>query len=105
MCGGVTDDELYLETYILHLREPIEDDFSLVRGQSAELSEKWPLPHELRVLQDLVDQIHTTRGRRAQNLAGESRAQIELDARRELVEQGLHQSGRLALLDGLEQLS
>ena len=65
----------------------------------AQLSEEWLLPHDLRVCQNLVDQVHATGGRRSQDLTRQGGSQVELDAGRELVEQGLHECGRLPLLD------
>lgn len=49
-------------TYVSHLSEPVEDNLGLVRRQFFQLSEKVPLPQNLRVLQHLVDQVHPASG-------------------------------------------
>lgn len=52
--------QIYLKlvvTYIGHLVEPLIHDFLLVLRKHVQLSVKIPLPHDLRVLYHLVDQL------------------------------------------------
>jgi hypothetical protein len=52
--------QVYLKlvmTYIGHLVEPLIHDFLLVLRKHVQLSVKIPLPHDLRVLYHLVDQL------------------------------------------------
>ena len=50
-------ETLKICTYVRHLGEPLEHHFLLVLRKHVQLGVKIPLPHDLRVLYHLVDQL------------------------------------------------
>ena len=89
-------DVHFLEAY--HLREPLKDYFLLIEAKLSQFHEEESLPHDLRLSENPVDELDTTCRALSEELIGEAISKVELDPRREFLEEVYHEVGWLTIL-------